>query len=177
MKYLITLAFILLTSVVSAQECEGSPDFCREFSLVQEKLKRTESDLQVFKHEAEVLNESLVANTSHVAEEIGGQTAKVAAMAAAIAVFLRSLLNFLQSAEKIPSSPKAKAWMKVSTLFVGFLIFIASSLGMGMPWWQAIILAGGGPGSILVNELAKVLPIILNQSKPELPAEPPTPEV
>lgn len=161
--YWLLLLIALFSSKAFAQDCDGSPEFCHEFIQMNDKLRHTEVALSEVTHQKDLIVDEAQAQINMAVEEVGTKTAKMAAIAAAIAVFLRSVLSFLKSIEKIPDTPKGKAWMKLSTLLVGFLIFVASNLGVGMPWWQALILAGGGPGSILVNELAKAWPILFGR--------------
>lgn len=166
MIHLILFASVLVASPAAALECDGSPDLCQELVALRDRVKSAEFKANDLQHEKDLILNDSAAKVDRAIQESGSNTAKMAAMAGAIAVFLRSVLSLLQSVEKIPNTPRGKAFMKLSTLVVGLLIFVASNLGAGIPWWQALILAGGGPGAILINELAKTWPVLLN--KPEV---------
>lgn len=47
--------------------------------------------------------------------------------------------------------------IRLSTLIAAPVLTFASAWGAGMPWFDAVILAGGGPGALLLNELGRGL--------------------
>jgi len=48
-------------------------------------------------------------------------------------------------------------FIRLATLVAAPVLTFASAWGGGMPWFEAVILAGGGPGALLLNELARGL--------------------
>lgn len=99
---------------------------------------------------------------------------KVIAAAGILAVVLKMLLSGLASWKDYFQTDKGKAWLKLITVGVGLLAFVASNVGMGIPFWQSLILAGGGPGAMAVHSLHQMIPVILGKGKLP-PSEPPGP--
>lgn len=97
--------------------------------------------------------------------EAGDDAGRMIAFAAMSAVVLKLVISTLTSWKGYFKGDLAKAWLKVALVVFGFLVFVATNLGFGIPWWQALILAGGGPGSILVHEIGKLVPVLRGQKK------------
>lgn len=144
-------------------KCEGPAELCQkmaELTAALEAQKKAEAN-------------DLAKAKADDAKEKDERMAKLVAAAAVMAVVLRSLLLSLQSWKEFFTTDKGKAWLKVITLGVGFVAFIMTNIGFGIPWWQALILGAGGPGAILVHELMKMIPVIRGQKKyAEAEAEP-----
>ena len=132
------------------QQCEGDPEMC--------------SQVIELKHQLEV-QKQLAAKASAGEQETGDKTAKMIALAAAMAVILKLLVSLASSWKGYFKTDKQKAALKIGLVVSGFVIFLATNVGMGINWWQSLILAGGGPGSILVHELAKLLPVLQGKKK------------
>ena len=81
------------------------------------------------------------------------KTAKFMAIMALIAAALKLLLDVIRKYAKVLLGKKE---VRIAALVVGLLIFLGSYLGGGMEWINALLLALGGPGAILVTELAKL---------------------
>lgn len=47
--------------------------------------------------------------------------------------------------------------VRLTTLVAAPVLTFMSAYGAGMPWFDAVILAGGGPGALLLNELGRGL--------------------
>ncbi len=167
---LVLAVFLGFSSPVSAQDaapeqkCEGDPQMCAHIADLQKTLKA----------QKEIIEKSQTDKTVAVKEEekkkdaeAGDEAGKMIAFAATFAVALKLLVSTLSAWKGFFRSDKAKAWLKVSLVVGGFLVFVATNLGFGIPWWQALILAGGGPGSILVHELGKLIPVFRGQKKYE----------
>jgi hypothetical protein len=140
------LAACLLTpSAASAQDqkCDGPADLCAQITDLQQKLSAQKGD-----------------ENKVVAEEVKAADNKSAEKAAKLAVILKLILSVLGNWKSYFKTDKGKAWVKVITLVVGFVAFVATNIGFGIVWWQSLIVAFGGPGAILVHELAKVWPAL-----------------
>lgn len=48
-------------------------------------------------------------------------------------------------------------FIRLATLVAAPVLTFGSAWGGGMPWFEAVILAGGGPGALLLNELVRGL--------------------
>ena len=179
--FIILFLFIGFVTPASASgKCEGPVDTCAQLQQLQEALaaqKALTAKAQDDKAQAEVKetlsvnNEKTVAIQEKVAavqdveKKTSDKSARIIAFAAALAIGLKLLIGVLISWKGFFQTDKSKAWLKVGLVSSGFLVFISTNVGFGIPWWQAVILAGGGPGSILVHELSKVIPVLLGKKK------------
>lgn len=150
----------------AAMECDGPPELCDQVRELQEALAHREQLQEAEKMAAEqdLGDEARKVRAAEKKKE-EERMAKVIATAAILAVILRMLLNVLPSWKHYFESDKGKAWLKVITLVVGFVAFIAGNIGFGLPWWQALIVAGGGPGAMTVHSLIKLWPVLTGKAK------------
>lgn len=164
---LVLLAVLLGAAPASAQQkCEGPAQMCAEILKLQEPLaeqKRLtqkaeasdDTDVQRARIEEHKLDEK------KTEERMAGMIA----LAASVAIGLKLLISMLTAWKGYFRSDRSKAFLKLCLVGVGFLAFVATNLGFGIPWWQALVLAGGGPGSILIHELGKMVPVLRGQRK------------
>jgi hypothetical protein len=152
----------------AAQKCDGPSELCAQVLDLRAKL-----DAQ--KALAEKSQGEKSAAVKAVEEDQAAKTEKAIAAAAAIAVMLKLLISMLKSWKGYFASDKGKAWLKVITLGIGFAAFVATNRGLGLAWWQSLIVAGGGPGAILVHELQNLIPVLLGKKKYVSKSEPPPP--
>ncbi len=155
----------------STTKCEGPADLCAQIAELQQKVGAQKALAD--KAAGEKTAEMKAAEQKHA-----NMVAKMVALAATLAVLLKALLSALKSWKSFFTTDKGKAWLKVSTVLIGFLAFLLTNIGFGMPWWQAMIVAGGGPGSILVHELVKLIPVIRGKAplpEDEKKSDPPAP--
>lgn len=154
------------------QKCEGPSDLCSQ--IVELKARLEEQKAQTEKKTAEkdtataekdTARAETKTSTLQTEKKDAENVARMLALAAILAVALKALMSVLQSWKGFFTTDKQKAWLKVTTLFVGLLAFLASNIGFGIPWWQSVILAGGGPGAIMVHELLKLLPVLRGKQK------------
>ncbi len=176
---LLLVALILLVAPSAAygqdpapQECEGPPELCQQLLELNTKLaaakaakKAVETKIDQ-KVDQEVAVE--VAKDDKSKEE---RMAKVIAFAAALAVGLKILLSILDQWKGYFTTVRGKAVLKLITLAVGFVAFLATNIGMGMSWWQSLILAGGGPGALLVHDIAEILPALTGKKQKKSAAQ------
>lgn len=154
----LAFAFFLAPAASFAQAspgCEGPPELCKQVLDLQAKLTAAKAAKAAV--EAKATNEVAV-EVKKDDDKKEQRTAKLIALAAAMAVGLKILISVLDQWKDYFTSIKGRAVLKLITLGIGFTAFIASNIGMGIPWWQALILAGGGPGALLVHDIAEVVP-------------------
>jgi len=96
-------------------------------------------------------------------------TQKLIAIALALTIGLKTLISVLKAISPAVASDKAKAWIRIAVILFTLIVGVTSSIGLGVPWWQALILAASGPLSISLNELMKLLPVV--KGKAPLPPE------
>lgn len=130
---------LLIAGAAWSQECSGADETCRKL----EEMRK-------------------------MAEASQGMP-KAVAGAAGIAVILKLTLSILKSWQDFFISEPGKTWLRIITLGVGAVVFVVTLIGYGMPWWQAAVLAAGGPGAIVVHEISKLLPMM---RKPGAPSDP-----
>lgn len=82
---------------------------------------------------------------------------------------LKAIISALKSWTTWLKTDKQKAVMKIGLLLLGFLAFILTNLGFGLPWWEALIVAGGPPGAILVHEIVDLISVL--QGKEPMPPD------
>jgi len=81
---------------------------------------------------------------------------KFIGMMASIAVGLKILISLAQKwKEDLFKSEKGKLYLHLSIAALSIVIFVVSNMGLGMTFWQSIILALGGPLSSYVHEIVK----------------------
>jgi hypothetical protein len=149
-----------------AAKCEGPPELCAQILELRGKLDAQKA----------LTDKDQGEKTAAVKAAEQSQTdrlAKAMAAAASIAVVLKLLLSGLKSWKGYFSTDKGKAWLKITTLGIGFIAFLLTNFGMGLSWWQALIVAGGGPGAILVHELSRLIPVVEGKKKYTSDAPPP----
>lgn len=167
MKKLVILLFAVLAITVASpsfaqQECEGPPELCAQ-------IIELKSAVGAQKELSKKQSEDSTAATEAAEKKRSEDMARMVGFAATIAILLKALLSALSGWKSYFKTDKGRAWLKIITVVVGFAAFIATNIGFGIPWWQALIVAGGGPGSILVHELMKLIPVI--RGKAPLPAD------
>lgn len=161
---LIGLTWTNTSYAQAATGCEGPPELCAQIADLQAKLV-VQKAAAAKDTAAELENE----------KKSQDRTVKLIAAAGTMAAVLKVLLSLLGSWKDFFKTTKGQAWIRVITLAVGLIAFVLSNIGFGIPWWQALILAGGGPGAIIVHELLKLLPALKGEGP--LPSEEETPKV
>lgn len=149
----LALVFVLfIPSPVQGQttQCEGPPELCEQIKSLQTQLHDSKK---------ETLSEK---------KEDADKTEKLIAYAALMAVVLKISMSFLKSYSEFFKTDKGKARIRLASILVGLSAFLLSNVGFGMPIWQAVILAGGGPGAIAIHEIMKLIPVL----RGEKPIEP-----
>jgi hypothetical protein len=167
------------------QKCEGDPALCAQILQLQEALKEQKKASEVAAVGAEKEEKEADAKVDavvdvKVAEEKAKdekakdeRMAKIIAGAAAMAVLLKILISLMDVWKGYFNTDKQKAWLKISMVVVGVVVFVATNIGYGIPWWQAMILAGGGPASLAVHEVMRLIPVIRGKAKMPVSNPPP----
>ena len=96
--------------------------------------------------------EGIEANIKAI-QDAESQTAKALAIMALIATVLKLLLDGLRRYGQVLLGKKE---VRIACLVAGAVIFLLSYLATGTEWFNAVLLALGGPGAILVTELTKL---------------------
>ncbi len=171
-RVLLVLALILATFSAPARAqdvqpgCEGPVELCQQVLDLQAKLEAAKDAKAKVEAKVEDKVETKVAVEVQKDDEKKEQRmAKVIAFAAAMAVALKILISVLDQWKGYFTSIRGRALLKILLLVLGFAAFITSNIGMGIPWWQALILAGGGPGALLVHDIMEVIPALTGKKQ------------
>jgi hypothetical protein len=159
MKKLVSLSFLGIIIFISSlslsyqqdSKCEGPAELCSEVEQLNLKIE----ELKNLKKE----------NAEKVNQENEESAARSLIFSAMLAIGLRQLLQVLKSWKGFFETDKQKATLKIITIAVGVFAFIFTNIGMGISWWQSLILALGGPAAMAVDSSIKLVPVFLGQKK------------
>ncbi len=150
-------SFFLVPAFAAPTGCDGPPELCQQVKDLTAKLQAEQAaKAAVIKDEGKKVAVAVIKDDQRKAD----RTAKLIAMAGTLAVGLKVLLSVLDNWKGYFTSIKGKAVLKLITVAVGFLAFMATNIGFGLPVWQALILAGGGPGALLVHDIMDIIPAL-----------------
>lgn len=181
MKYLVslTIAFLLAAFTVepsaraqedaAAQQCDGPEELCDQLQELRDAITKRDAAIDAARGEVDEKVREAEAKEDAEKEE---RMKKVIGTAAVLAVALRMLLSMLASWKDYFKTDQGKAWLKLVTIVVGLLAFVAGNMGFGLPWWQALILAGGGPASMAVHSVIRLIPALKGKAKYKDPEAP-----
>ncbi len=150
---------------IQTARCDGPAEICAQIMELRAKLDAQKSLDDKEKTEAE----------RAVAEKDKARTAKAMAAAATMAVILKLFLSSLRTWRGYFKSDRGKGLIKLITVVVGFAAFLLTNYGMGLDWWQALIVGGGGPGAMLIHDLQDAIPQLLGKKPPSDPSPPELP--
>lgn len=165
---LLVLALVLATFSVPAlaqdaqPRCEGPAELCQQVLDLQAKLEAAKAAKARVEDKVET---KVAVEVQKDDEQKEQRMAKVIALAATMAVALKVLISVLDQWKGYFTSIRGRAILKILLLVLGFAAFIASNIGLGIPWWQALILAGGGPGALLVHDIMEVIPALTGKKQ------------
>lgn len=171
--FLIALIMPVLAMAQEAQKCEGPAELCAQVLDLKSKLDQQRTLTDKKDEEKSVEKKAAVQEVKKQEEH---KTAVSIAIAASMAVILKLIVSMLQSWKGYFTTDKQKAGLKIGILVVGFIAFLLTNRGLGMDWWQSVIIAGGGPGAMLVHDLQKLIPVFLGKRKYESKSDPPPPD-
>ncbi len=146
----------------TVQKCDGPPEMCAQIIQLQKDL----DEQKVARLEAET-GADTKAMQARVEEQKKRETRMkwVISAAATLSVILKLILSGLASWKSYFKTDMGKAWLKIVTIFMGIVAFISGNIGFGLPWWEAMILAGGGPAAMAVHSLQQLIPVIRGKAK------------
>lgn len=166
--FLAVLLFVVLALPATAQaqtKCEGPTELCTQILQLQSEIeahKKLTADAQTAKNADDVK----VASYQEEQKTREQKMLKFFGFMSGLAVVLKILVSLLTTwKNNLFSSDRGKAWIRVSILVLTLAVFLATNLGFGIPWWQALILAAGGPLSVFLHEMAKLVPVIRGKAK------------
>lgn len=173
-KIAIMFVLLLITStssmVVAQQKCEGPPELCNQILQLQAELNAQKEKTVVVQQGKTSLEENQKKQEERALEFIG--------IMGTTAVILKIILSLLTTwKDTLFQNDKGKAIVRIAILTVTLLIFLTTNMGFGIPWWQALILAAGGPLSMIIHEMMKLIPVIRGSKKlpPDNPVQPSDP--
>jgi len=161
-----------LPALAQDKKCDGPAELCAQvLELKKDLAAQKAATVQT------AAADDAASQAKAAAEQ--AKMAKLVALAATAAVVLKLLVSMLKTWTTWLKTDKQKAVMKAVLLLLGFASFIAGNMGLGLPWWQAIIVAGGPPGAILVHELMDLWAAFTGRKPlppdPVDPSDPPAP--
>jgi hypothetical protein len=89
------------------------------------------------------------------------RTNRLMLWAALLAAIFKLLLSGVKITGGMPDfwkGERGKAALRLTTLGFGGLVYLASTLAMGMSWWEALLLAMSGPASMIIHEYSRLIP-------------------
>lgn len=204
-KYILIFALLVIpTSALAEEKCKGPATLCQELlklreqvkekeKLVEEKTETVQKTEEVVREKAEYAEKTSeyardkeieAAQAQTEKKEETDTTARNILIAGMIATGLRVLYTLMKAWKGFFTTEKQKAGFKIAALSIGVLAFLLTNVGLGMSWVNSLILAGGGPGAIMVHEFTKLIPILTgkktaaqvaeetaNEEKPERTAD------
>lgn len=137
--------------------CAGPPELCQQVQDLTAKLQAEKAaKAAVIKDEGKQVAVAVVKDDQAKSD----RTAKLIAMAGTLAVVLKVLLSVLDQWKGFFTTIKGRAVLKLITVGIGFVAFMLTNIGFGLPLWQSLILAGGGPGALLVHDIVEIIPAL-----------------
>jgi hypothetical protein len=161
-----SLAVILLVLTINIKgviaqdtsKCEGPPEICAQIQELQGKLKAVEESK---KGQEKAISEM----KTQEEEKNSNNMIQAMAMAAALASGLKLLLSSLKKWRGYFKTGKQKAILQIVTIAVGVAAFFATNVGLGMPFWMSLIVAGGGPGAMVLHDLQDLVMVLIGKKK------------
>ena len=153
----LALSLFCLPSFAQDKKCDGPAQLCQQIADLQAQVQvqKDMKDQAALKEHAD-LAAAKAANDAAEEERMK----KVIAAAALMAVVLKLLVSSLKSWKGFFKTDKQKAGLKIALVGLSVAIFLVTNMSYGIPWWQALILAGGGPASIAVHEILKLFEVL-----------------
>lgn len=175
----VTIAFMFVVATpqasaqdeTAAQQCDGPEELCAQLDDLRKAISKRDEAVRAARGEVDEKVQEAETKSDAKREE---RMKQVIGTAAVLAVALRMLLSMLASWKEYFKTDQGKAWMKLTTIVVGLLAFVAGNIGFGLPWWQALILAGGGPASMAIHSVIRLIPALRGKAKYKDPDGPPS---
>ena len=150
----VVLATFLAFPASAQQKCEGPAELCAQIAQLQ-------ADLNIHKGQ-----EQKIATLQADKQTQDDRTVKFVGIMGTLAVVLKIFLSLLTTwKDTLFNGDKGKATIRIAILVVTLAVFLTTNMGFGIPWWQAMILAAGGPLSMVIHEMMKLIPVIRGKAK------------
>ena len=172
---IVIVAALCAPALASAQDkCEGPQELCAQVLQLKADLE-TQKKAAQDALAAKTTDERQVAALQAQRKDQEAKTVKFVGAMSTLAVVLKILLSLLTSwKDAIFKSDRGKASLRLVILGITLGIFLTTNMGFGIPWWQALILAAGGPLSMVLHEMMKLIPVVRGKAKlQDPPADPP----
>lgn len=153
-----------LPGIAQEKSCEGPADLCAQIDELQQSLAQERANKEQKVEQLEQAKDKTVDDDKAIG---------LIGSAMAIAVGLKLFISALKSWGGLFKTDRGKAVIRLLTLLAGLAAGVFTNLALKMPWWQAVIVAGGGPAAIVVHEIAGLIPALRGKGK--LPPEKPEP--
>jgi amino acid transporter len=156
----VLIAILTFTVAAGAQDqCEGPQELCAQVLQLKSELESHKQNAESgAKDSAAALRAQQQYQETKAIQFVGAMST--------LAVVLKILLSLLANwKDTLFKSDRGKAAIRIAILVVTLCIFLATNMGFGIPWWQAMILAAGGPLSMVLHEMMKLVPVVRGKSK------------
>jgi len=110
----------------------------------------------------------VIASSKTVAKGVDAQATKVPKLLAImglLAAVFKLLLSFLKWLSKWWVTKTGKMVLRTVTLVLGVATFFVTSMAMGEPWYNSLLLALSGPGSLALHEISQLVPGVNTKKK------------
>ena len=169
----LTIALCAMIGLVSIpvfaqeQKCEGPAELCAQIMDLRSQLA-AQKNLTARKEEektevVQVKDNEKVQAVQTEARNMAATSTRMIAFAALFAVVLKLAISVLKSWKTYFTSDKGKAWLKITTLAMGLGALLLTNVGLGLPFWQSLIIAGGGPGAMVIHDIVDLIPVLLGK--------------
>lgn len=167
-------------SIAQESKCSGPVDLCNQIFELRAKLEAQEKLVSTKNQEIQTKEtEKTQAVETKETEKVqaiqtevkttANNATRLIAFAALFAVILKLAISVVKSWKSYFTSDKGRAWLKISTLAMGLAALLLTNIGFGLPFWQSLIVAGGGPGAMVIHDIVGLIPVLLGK-KPMPPS-------
>ncbi len=147
-KYVILATVIVAVLLISftalaSNTCEGPKELCDQLLSLRQNLE----------------HQRLMTSTDELSIE------RTMGVSASIALILKVFISVVTANKKEMKTEKGKTAIRLILVLLGAALFIVSNLAFGMKWWESLILALGGPASITIHEVWKLVLVLFGKKK------------
>lgn len=163
---MVALVVALISERAVAQDkCEGPSELCAQMLQLKSELDASKK-AAIEAKAAKAVDEKQVAALREQQKDQESKAVKFVGAMGSLAIVLKILLSLLTAwKDSLFSSDRGKAAIRIAILGVTLGIFLTTNMGFGIPWWQSLILAAGGPLSMVLHEMMKLIPVLRGKKK------------
>jgi hypothetical protein len=162
---LVLVSAFLVSPAFAEKKCEGPPELCEQIIQLRENLEKQKA-INAETELSKIKDEEKLAQIKEKQKQKEDKTIKFIGVMSTIAVALKILLGFLTRwKDSLFQSDKGKATIRIVILLFTILIFLTTNMGFGISWWESLILAAGGPLSMSLHEMLKLVPVVRGNKK------------